>query len=252
MAETRAELRAQREREAQEAATSRGDAPPPPFEDAAPFAETPATARPVAPSESVKKVAVDKDGKREKGIWSYLGMGISAGLLLLAIAVAALVVVVPAVTNSVSLTVLTNSMEPTYPPGTLLVVTPTDPQDIRIGDVITYQLVPGEATYVTHRVVAVTQSTNGDVSFTTKGDNNGTIDEDPVIADQVMGRVWYSLPWLGWINNAVAGLGRSWLIVGAAVALFAYAGWMFTSGYVKKRRERNHNEEVFAATEPER
>ncbi len=52
-------------------------------------------------------------------------------------------------------TVLTSSMEPEYPPGTLVVVRPVPIEEIGIGDVITYQLESGEPTVVTHRVVGL-------------------------------------------------------------------------------------------------
>ena len=46
---------------------------------------------------------------------------------------------------------LTSSMEPGLPPGTLVIVKPIDPVDVRIGTVITYQLESGKPTVVTHR-----------------------------------------------------------------------------------------------------
>lgn len=167
------------------------------------------------------------DEPREKGVWSYLLAGISGGLLLIIIGVAVAVIIVPWVTNSTALTVLTRSMEPAYPPGTLVIVQPVNPNDIAIGDAITYQITPGVAEYVTHRVIAISRSTGGELSFTTKGDNNGSADTTPVIPAQVQGRVWYSLPWIGWVNNAVGGGGKTWLVIGLAVLLFAYAGWQF-------------------------
>ena len=173
--------------------------------------------------------------RRERGVWSYLAAGISgvgAGVVGLAVAV----IIVPWVTSSVALTVLTRSMEPAYPPGTLVVVQPVDPDDVAIGDVITYQTQPGVAEYITHRVIAVSRSTGGDLRFTTQGDNNAQPDAAQVIPDQVKGRVWYSLPWIGWVNNAVGGGGKTWLVIGLAVVLFAYAGWQFIGGILGRRK----------------
>jgi len=175
---------------------------------------------------------------KEKSVWAYLAAGVSGGLLLVVVAIAALVIVVPWLTNSTPLTVLTRSMEPAYPPGTLVIVQPAEPEEIRIGDVITYQIAPGVPEYITHRVVAVSSSTSGAITFTTKGDNNGVADENPVIAEQVMGRVWYSLPWIGWLNNAVGGGGKTWLVIGLAVLLFAYAGWQFIGGLFDRKSKQ--------------
>lgn len=184
--------------------------------------------------------------RRERGIWSYIVAGISGGLLLIVLGIAALVIVVPWVTNSVSLTVLTNSMAPTYPPGTLVIVQRVQPSEVRIGDAITYQIQPNVPEYITHRVIAISRDTQGGVSFVTKGDNNGAADTAPVIADQVMGRVWYSLPWIGWLNNAVGGGGKTWLVIGLAVLLFAYAGWQFI-GSLFSRRGKDKAEPAAAA-----
>jgi len=178
--------------------------------------------------------------KQEKSVWQYLLAGISTALLLLVIAVAVLVIVIPMLTGAKQLTVLTNSMVPTYPPGTLVIVQPVDPQDVRINDVITYQLESGKDVFVTHRVISVAQSTTGERTFITKGDNNSSPDPEPVLPAQLTsgGRVWYSLPWIGYLNNAVGGGGKSWLVIAGAVLLFAYAGWQFGSGLFDRRRKQ--------------
>ncbi len=173
-----------------------------------------------------------------RSVWGYLATTLSAALLLAVLAVVALVLVVPWATGSVPLTILTQSMEPGLPPGTLVVVKPVDAQDIRIGDVVTYQLTSGQPDLVTHRVVAISQTTAGGTSFTFKGDNNATVDANPVVPDQIKGQVWYSLPWIGWVNSAMGGGGRTWLVVGLAVLLFAYAGWMIIGGTVERRKKR--------------
>ena len=184
--------------------------------------------------------------RKDKSLWSYIAAGISAGLLLLVLAIAALVLVVPWLTGSVPLTILTQSMQPALPPGTLVVVKPADPADIQIGDVVTYQLNPGQPELVTHRVVAVSQTTSGASSFVLKGDNNAEPDANPVVPAQIKGKVWYSLPWIGWVNSAVGGGGKTWLIIGLAVLLFAYAGWMFIGGLFDRRKKKSAGEAALA------
>lgn len=49
----------------------------------------------------------------------------------------------------------------TLPPGTLLVVLPTPVADIRVGDVVTYQIESGQPSVVSHRVVGTTSSSDG-------------------------------------------------------------------------------------------
>jgi signal peptidase len=156
-----------------------------------------------------------------------------------------LVVLVPAVTRSTPYTILTSSMEPGLPPGTLVIVKPIDPVDIKIGTVITYQLDSGEAAVVTHRVIEI-QGPNlpgADPSFITKGDANSAPDAKPVMTVQVRGAVWYSVPMIGWVNNIVNGDLRSVVIPVVAGLLFLYAGWSIVTSRIDKRRRRQRDEE---------
>lgn len=175
--------------------------------------------------------------ERSRGLLYYLGLGLSAGLLAFLGLLGALVIAVPALTGSTPMTILTGSMEPTYPPGTLIIVQPVETADIRIGDAITYQLRSGEPEVVTHRVVAIS-STDGETTFTTKGDNNSVADALPVTPVQVRGTVWYAVPYIGYVNTMVNGDNRSWVVPVVAVALFSYAGWMFASGVMQTARRR--------------
>jgi len=141
------------------------------------------------------------------------------------------------------MTVLTGSMAPTYPPGTLVIVKPIDAQELRIGDPITYQIKSGESAVVTHRVVAINNSTDGSVTFVTKGDANGAADAQPVEPVQLKGKVWYSVPWIGYLNNLVNGDARGWIIPTIAIGLFAYAGYMIASGLATAKRKRQQARE---------
>lgn len=179
----------------------------------------------------------NKEGSVLRGILQ----GISWVILLFLIVVALAVIVIPALTKSTPYTILTSSMEPTYPPGTLVIVKPVAIDDIHIGTVVTYQLESGKATLVTHRVVAINKPNLPDAepTFITKGDANDIADENPVQYVQIRGAVWYSVPYIGWVNNVVNGDQRSRIIPIAACALFVYAGYLFVSSRREKRRERS-------------
>lgn len=164
-------------------------------------------------------------------------LGLSTGLLLLVAALAVVLIVVPKATGSMPLTVLTQSMEPTLPPGTLLVVRPTPIDDIRVGDVVTYQIVSGQPAVVSHRVISVSSSSNGERTFVLKGDNNAEADPAPVTAVQIRGMVWYSVPEIGIVNQVVNG-SRSWLIPAVAGVLLTYGAVMMTAGFVSAARRR--------------
>ena len=173
-----------------------------------------------------------------RGIRRYLAWGLSAGLFGLVCLVGLLAVVVPAVTGSTPMTILTGSMTPTYPPGTLVIVTPIDPAQITIGTPITYQLESGKDVVVTHRVVSITSSSDGTRSFVTQGDANGAPDEKPVLPVQVRGAVWYAIPWLGYVNTLVNGPAGTWLVPLVAAALLTYACWLLVSALVTGIRRR--------------
>jgi signal peptidase len=192
---------------------------------------------------------------KPRGLVYYLGVGLSAGLLAFVLLLGVLVIVVPAATGSTPMTVLTSSMEPNYPPGTLIIVKPIDEQDIRIGDPITYQIESGKDAVVTHRVIGVTSSSDGTRAFTTQGDNNDVADAAPVTPVQIRGKVWYSVPWIGYVNTMVNGTNRGWIVPVLATGLFLYAGYMVASGVAgaaKKRRlarERERESQLARADE---
>jgi len=163
--------------------------------------------------------------------------GISAGALGLALLTAVLTILVPKLVGGIPLTVLSASMEPSLPVGTLLIVKPVTPEEIRIGDVVSYQPYPLDPTLVTHRVVGITQHQDGTFVFTMQGDANATVD-DPVHGKQVRAVTMYSLPLLGYISNFVNVEHQHWIIPTAAGALFAYGGYTVISAVIDKKRRR--------------
>jgi signal peptidase len=187
------------------------------------------------------------EAEKEASLWSYLKLTISAALLILVAALGVAVIVVPAITHSVPLTVLTESMKPGLPPGTLLIVRPVDPANIRLGDVVTYQIKSGEPGVITHRVIAITTSAkDGEKRFILQGDNNSAADPEPVRPVQVQGRLWYSVPYLGWVNNAVSGDRRGVIVPIIAGALLVYAAWSIGSGIVERKRKGPKSDRVDA------
>lgn len=181
------------------------------------------------------------EAPKERSLLYYLGLMLSAVLLLFVVGLALMLIVVPKVTGSIPLTVLTSSMEPGLPPGTLVIVKPIDPKDIVIGDIVTYQIESGVPGVITHRVIDIATSSNGDRTFIFQGDNNDAPDENPVLPVQIQGKVWYSIPYAGYLNSTVNGSNRSWIIPVIAGALFVYATYMIVSGIYSAYRVRRIN-----------
>jgi signal peptidase len=171
-----------------------------------------------------------------RGVWRALGTGLSAGLLALIVGLALVTIIIPRASGATALTVLTGSMEPKLPPGTLLVVKPKPIEDIQIGDVVTYEPNANDATTViSHRVIGITDNPDGTRTFTVKGDANTTADA-PVRQKQVVATLWYAVPWLGWANSFTGGANSAWLVPVAAGLLLVYAAWNFISGLVERKR----------------
>jgi signal peptidase len=164
-------------------------------------------------------------------LWQTIRTGLSVGLFSIVVALMVAAVIIPKLTGATPLTVLTSSMEPGLPPGTLLVVEAVDPNLVEVGDVVTYQIESGQPAVVTHRVIAVNSSSDGERTFTFQGDNNDSADP-LVIADQIQGRLWYSIPWIGYASTLLNGPYRAWILPIAAGAMLLYAAIAIPMGIV--------------------
>lgn len=167
----------------------------------------------------------------KRGVLHHLWQVVSWALLLGAFALLCVTILVPRIAGAQTYTVLTGSMKPSYPPGTLIVVKPGSTERIRVGDVITYQIRSGSPEVITHRVVEVTENGEGEPRFITQGDANGAADDEPVRPVQVRGTLWYSVPYIGWVNNWLTSERRTKIIFGLAGALFVYGAWQFVADY---------------------
>jgi signal peptidase len=155
-----------------------------------------------------------------------LWQGVTYGLLALVLVGAALLIVVPKVAGGIPLTILSGSMEPNLPVGSLAVVAPVAPEDVRIGQVVTYLPNPDDPTAITHRVTGITHRADGGLTFTFRGDANSAPDK-PVQDYQVRAKVLYAVPWLGHLNNAVNGAGKHAALYVVAGGLFVWAGGLW-------------------------
>lgn len=93
-----------------------------------------------------------------------------------------------------SMAVISGSMEPGIPVGSVVLVKKADPTTLKAGDVITYSI--SDATMVTHRVVEVDQENQ---LLTTKGDANNANDANPVQFANVVGKMGAHIPYVGYI-----------------------------------------------------
>ena len=100
-------------------------------------------------------------------------------------------------------TVTTGSMAPGTPPGSLVVVVPTSPAEVEVGDVISYRDDRQRDRIITHRVIAIVDQPSGRF-FTTQGDRNARPDGAPVPARAVIGEVRWRIAGLGGVAEALS------------------------------------------------
>lgn len=155
-------------------------------------------------------------------------------------------VVVPRLAGATPYTILTGSMAPEMPPGSLVLVKPVDPASLTTGTVITYQIESGEPTVVTHRIVSQGVQSDGTPIFLTKGDANESADKTWVRPVQIKGERWISIPHVGRVTNVLSHDVRQVAVNIAICALLGYAAFMFGTAAVSSRRRGRSNGQVSA------
>lgn len=132
--------------------------------------------------------------------------------------------------------VQTGSMEPEYPVGMMIVVEPVSFEQIREGDVVTFT--QGENVVVTHRVVEVKKE---EKQLITKGDSNNVADSSPVSSQNIIGRVKFGIPGVGWVILFLNTTFGRWMVLIITVAVV---------GIMLIKRMYFHDKEKEEAEEP--
>lgn len=95
---------------------------------------------------------------------------------------------VPSVGGIFPMIILTDSMEPVFSSGDLIVCHTIDAEDVKEGDIICFYDPAGNGTStVTHRVIKVTTDDSGALAWETKGDANNAEDSTLVPAKNLVG-----------------------------------------------------------------
>ena len=129
-------------------------------------------------------------------------------LLVLTVIFTLLPVTVPRLLGFEVYNVISGSMAPAIPKGSMVLVRPTEWGSVNPGDVIAFER---NGTVVTHRVAAVHQEEG---SFITKGDANEQEDFNPVSFEELIGRVERHVPVLGEVEMQLSTLqGKLYLLV---------------------------------------
>ena len=96
------------------------------------------------------------------------------------------------------------------------------PEDIQVGDIITYvSTAPAsEGMTITHRVVEVEKMSDGTYEYLTQGDNNSTPDSVSVTFDKVIGKELLIIPYLGKLQFLIAS--KKSLLIIIVIPIFIY------------------------------
>ena len=115
-------------------------------------------------------------------------------VILIIVILACLPFTIPKVLGGQIYTVVSGSMEPEIPVGSLVYVTNAKPEKIEVGDVIAFYGARDAGTIITHRVL---ENHIEDEEFITKGDANETQDMNHTRYDHLVGKVAWHLPKAG-------------------------------------------------------
>lgn len=140
-----------------------------------------------------------------------------------------------AVSSYKMLIVLSGSMSPEFDPGSVVFVKNIAPADIKIGDIVTFRSSPENPNQVTHRVVDITR--DGELAFTTKGDANETPDPEQIYSENIVGKVHFSIPYVGYaLNFAKTKLGMYFMVVLPGILIILYEIFKIF-GYMNSRKK---------------
>ncbi|MFA5450737.1 MAG: signal peptidase I [Dehalococcoidales bacterium] len=99
--------------------------------------------------------------------------------------------------------IASGSMQPTFNTGDVVIVAKMPAEKIDNGDIIIYRV--SEKMDIVHRVVNI-EKQGSKLYFTTRGDANEAEDPEPVLGENVIGKVMLSIPKIGWIAIRIKNL----------------------------------------------
>lgn len=142
--------------------------------------------------------------RRISGKFLSAGIRMTGTVLLLAMVAVCLPLTVPRLFGYQIYSVVSGSMEPAIPTGSLVYIRIMEPEEMEEGDVIAFYGARDQASIITHRVVE-NRVVMGE--FITKGDANQTEDMNPVPYENYIGRVVRSVPEAGRIAEILTSRG---------------------------------------------
>ena len=167
-------------------------------------------------------------------IWNVITTCILIILMLIAA-----VIFVPKLFGIEPLIVLSGSMEPTYPTGSLLYVKEIDREDVKEKVPITFYR--DESMLVTHRVIEVKE----DGTYVTQGDANDVADGGSVKYENILGTPVFHVPLLGYLADKLSSTTGKIIygsVVVVVISLMLMGDYLFAPEKKKEEVEVEANE----------
>ncbi|MCL2670432.1 MAG: signal peptidase I [Clostridiales bacterium] len=156
--------------------------------------------------------------------------------------IVALAMVIPWLFGVQPKVVLTGSMEPNLPVGSLVYVVPVSAEeDLAVGDIITYPGVEGGKD-VTHRVNRI-ETEEGIKKFYTKGDANEDEDGPPQLFGNILGTVEVFVPIIGYALALL--LTTSGKVIAATICVILVILFFLLGGDPKEKGEKKEKKELW-------
>ena len=147
---------------------------------------------------------------------------IASGAAISAAALAALLVLAPAVIGWQRYAIVSGSMGGTYDKGSLVVDEVVPVADLKVGDVITYTPPTGDH-LITHRIAWIGRDASGTRIFRTKGDANPVADPWTFALDRTeQARVRFGVPFAGYALTALAERAVRMVLIAFPAVLIAF------------------------------
>lgn len=114
---------------------------------------------------------------------------------IIAVAILLIFSVFPIAGNYRIMVVQSSSMEPAIKLGAIVVAKPA--KEYKVGDVITFKASKESENLITHRIIEIKKE-DGKIFYKTKGDASEDPDITPILKERVVGKVLFSIPYLGY------------------------------------------------------
>ena len=128
--------------------------------------------------------------------------------------------------------IVSRSMESTINKNDIIIVREVDQNEINENDIISFRI--GNK-IITHRIVKI-ENKNGEILYTTKGDNNRFEDEDKISFEQIEGKFVFKLSKCGYLMNFLKN--RYFLIILFVILVFCFIHIINVKKRIKNREEK--------------